>query len=527
MTAAGTWIGQFPGNFVWSNAALVTKGMAPYGAVALGEIDEVCERLRPRQAEPDAWAEEWGAMARRLERVAEAAAAEGRQMTAGNCYLRAGMYYFTAERFVPPGEAKRELGRRALACQHAGLRRRHPGIEFVEVPYEGTTLPALFMRAPGVSGRAPTVVVFDGMDNCKEMSVLFAGLEFAARGMHTLAIDGPGQGESLRLRGLSARHDYEVPGAAAYDFVAGRPDVDPARVVVMGYSFGGYYAARIAAFEPRYAAGVAFAALHWDLAAWQREVKRRHDSDPRTTAQSTFHFRWIMGCADMDAAIEKARQFSLADAAGRIAAPFLIVHAEDDRVVPVDAARRLYEAIGSPRKHLKIFTAADGSTYHAQADNRQVGVDYIADWITATLERRPPMATTETSPVQAGPTPALMKAINAAFNSRDVDRIMEFFAEDCTFLMARGPEPVGRRVHGKAAVRRVLADRFAVIADMRWDHVDAFITGQRAVTVWMVTGTGRDGERLDYRGCDIYEFRGDKILNKDTYWKLVEHADRL
>jgi ketosteroid isomerase-like protein len=273
---------------------------------------------------------------------------------------------------------------------------------------------------------------------------------------------------------------------------------------------------------------VAFAALHWDLAAWQREVQRRHEADPRSTAQSTFHFRWIMGAEDMDAAIDKARRFSLVDVAPRITGPFLIVHAEDDRVVPVASARRLHEAIASPSKHLKILTAADGSTYHAQADNRQVGVDYIADWITATLGRSPRMATTDTSPaVQAGPTPALMQAINAAFNSRDVDRIMEFFAEDCTFLMARGPEPVGRRVQGKAAVRRVLADRFQVIADMRWDHVEAFITGPRAVTVWMVTGTGRDGERLNYRGCDIYEFRGDKILRKDTYWKLVEQADRL
>ena len=134
---------------------------------------------------------------------------------------------------------------------------------------------------------------------------------------------------------------------------------------------------------------------------------------------------------------------------------------------------------------------------------------------------------TTTTVTAAGPTPALLAAINAAFNSRDVDRIMEFFAEDCTFLMARGPEPVGRRVHGKAAVRRVLADRFKVIPDMRWDHVDSFICGNRAVSVWMVTGRGKDGERLDYRGCDIYEFRGDKILNKDTYWKLVEQADRL
>ncbi len=385
MTAAKTWIEEFPGNFVWSNAALVTKGMAPYGAVALAEIDEVCERLRQRQRAPDAWAEEWSAMARRVEAIADAAVAEGHEMTAGNAYLRAGMYYFTGERFVPPGAEKRAIGKKALECQHAGLRRRYPNIEFVEVPYEGTTLPALFMTAPGVSERAPTVVVFDGMDNCKEMSVLFAGLEFAARGWHTLAIDGPGQGESLRLRDLYARHDYEVPGAAAYEYVAARPDVDPQRVVVMGYSFGGYYAARIAAFERRYAAGVAFAALHWDLAAWQRQVKRRQEDDPRTTAQSTFHFRWIMGCDDMDAAIEKATRFSLVDVAPRITCPFLIVHAQDDRVVPVASAYKLYEALGSPKKHLKIFTAADGSTYHAQADNRQVGVDYIADWISGTL----------------------------------------------------------------------------------------------------------------------------------------------
>jgi ketosteroid isomerase-like protein len=132
-----------------------------------------------------------------------------------------------------------------------------------------------------------------------------------------------------------------------------------------------------------------------------------------------------------------------------------------------------------------------------------------------------------TTTTAAGPTPALLEEINAAFNSRDVNRIMAFFAEDCTFLMARGPEPEGRRVHGQAAVRKVLADRFKVITDMRWDHVDQVIAGHRAVTVWMVTGRSADGEVLNYRGCDIYEFRGDKILNKDTYWKLVEKADRL
>ena len=127
----------------------------------------------------------------------------------------------------------------------------------------------------------------------------------------------------------------------------------------------------------------------------------------------------------------------------------------------------------------------------------------------------------------AGPTPELMRAINAAFNARDVNRIADFFADDATFMMARGPEPCGRRVHGKAAIKKVLADRFAVIPDMRWDHIDVFIAGSRAVSVWTVRGEGQDGEKLEYQGCDLYEFRGDKILNKDTYWKIVEQRDRL
>jgi len=55
------------------------------------------------------------------------------------------------------------------------------------------------------------------------------------------------------------------------------------------------------------------------------------------------------------------------------------------RVVPVASARTLYEAVGSPAKQLRIFTAADGATYHAQADNRAVAVDYIADWIAGVV----------------------------------------------------------------------------------------------------------------------------------------------
>ncbi len=221
MSERGFWIDQFPGNFLWSNATLIIKGMAPYGAVAMEEIDRACERLKVRQGEPEAWPEEWERLAVAVEKTADEREAAGHSFSAGNYYLRAGNYFYNAERFILPGEEKREMGIRAYRCWHAGLKRRYPEIEFVEVPYLDTTLPALFLKAQGVDGPAPTVVIFNGMDNAKEMSILFAGLEFSSRGFNTLAVDGPGQGENLRLRGLHSRYDYEVPGGAAFDYARG------------------------------------------------------------------------------------------------------------------------------------------------------------------------------------------------------------------------------------------------------------------------------------------------------------------
>ncbi len=117
-----------------------------------------------------------------------------------------------------------------------------------------------------------------------------------------------------------------------------------------------------------------------------------------------------------------------------------------------------------------------------------------------------------------------MEAIMAAFNSRDVDRIASFFAEDCTFSMASGPEVAGRTVRGKAALKKVLADRFDLIPDMRWDPKYDHVYGDHAVSVWTVKGAHKNGTVLNYQGCDLWEFRDGLALNKDTYWKIVQAA---
>jgi len=110
----GPWIDHFGDNFLWSNATLILKGMAPYGVVALEEIDRVCEKLRVRQNEPDAWRQEWRAMGELVERRADAALDQGHKITAGDYYLRAGIYHYNAERFISDGARPSPVVR--LAC---------------------------------------------------------------------------------------------------------------------------------------------------------------------------------------------------------------------------------------------------------------------------------------------------------------------------------------------------------------------------------------------------------------------------
>jgi cephalosporin-C deacetylase-like acetyl esterase len=380
MPSESNWPVTFPGNLRWSNATQIVKGMVAYGAAAAAEIDLIVQRLRARAGEADldkAWTEEWSREADRVAKLGDEADAAGHDITAGNQHMRAGNYYYSAERFIPPGEEKLAMYRKALRCYQRAMERLHPEIERVEVPYEGTSLPAWFVKGRGL-GKRPTVVLFDGMDNAKEMSVIFAGLDFAKRGINTLAIDGPGQSEPLRLRNIPTRHDYEAAGIPAYNYVASRPEVDPKRVAVMGYSFGGYHAPRICAFDKRYAACVAFGAMHWNVYDF---VKGHAPADPRQTSGSTFQFRWVAGAPDNETALEWAKKFTLEGVAENVQCPILIVHGENDRVVPPAEAKKLYERVGSRNKTLKIFTTEETGAEHCQVDNRQIGVDFIGDWL--------------------------------------------------------------------------------------------------------------------------------------------------
>jgi esterase/lipase len=83
--------------------------------------------------------------------------------------------------------------------------------------------------------------------------------------------------------------------------------------------------------------------------------------------------------------MEKVKKFTLAGVAEKIKCPFLITWGTQDKLTPRSVAETLHAKVGSKDKTLKIFDEDEGGAEHCQVDNRQVGTDYICDWLEARL----------------------------------------------------------------------------------------------------------------------------------------------
>jgi len=119
-------------------------------------------------------------------------------------------------------------------------------------------------------------------------------------------------------------------------------------------------------------------------------------------------------------------------------------------------------------------------------------------------------------------TVEMLQGLLDAFNAHDLDAVMSFFADDALLEMPRGPDPWGRRLQGREEVRSGLASRFAGLPDVHYGDDRHWVSGDRGCSEWLLTGTTPQRDRIEVRGCDLFEFEGDKVARKDSYWKLVE-----
>ncbi|WP_062316110.1 alpha/beta hydrolase family protein [Demequina maris] len=380
----------FPTNYVWSMAAVAALN----NGGLIDEVDRACKPVLEASRNGDDVGTEllyasWAAVADRLIASAEEDVARGRLIGAGDKYYRASLYTSQAERLQSPGWE----GRKAAYQKSIDLLLRHVELsgapfETVEIPYGDASLPGYLYHADPAAvpeGSLPPVMVqWNGLDSTKEMMYYSQFPQMLARrGISTLMVDTPGSGEALRMRGLTARYDTEVWAAACVDFLETRDDVDASRAGIVGWSLGGYYAPRAAAFEKRLRLVVAWGANH-DWAAVQRRRLDREGENP--VPHYWQHVQWVWGASGMDDFLERTKDMHLDGVVEHISVPFLITHGANDRQIPVAMAHRSFEqAVNSPKRELKVFDEPEGGTEHISIDHLAYAAAFVADWVAETF----------------------------------------------------------------------------------------------------------------------------------------------
>ncbi|HET9904556.1 MAG TPA: prolyl oligopeptidase family serine peptidase [Xanthobacteraceae bacterium] len=382
----------FPDNYRWSMGLLIALSGAPWGGAEIDEVNRIGRALLDKVGDDDAWFEEWTRMGDRVEGMGRKALAEGHAFTAASCFLRATRYYQVGERFLQP---KSQRGNDVYAKSVRIFREamdiiRRPQVESVEIPYGDTSLPALLVhpdREVAGAGPAPAMVFFDGFDVTKELQYGMGVADLAARGVGCLIVDGPGNGESVRFRGLPLIAETEHYATPAYEYLAGRREFDEKRIGVMAISLGGYYAPRAASLEPRFACCIAWGA-QWDYhAVWKKRLEDLASGKVLSLSVPPEHLEWIFGVDSADAALKKLEGFKLDGIVQKMRCPFLLVHGEGDQQISLEVAKKCFDAVGSKNKTLKVFTREEGGFHHCQVDNMTIGVHYMWDWVADTLAK--------------------------------------------------------------------------------------------------------------------------------------------
>ncbi|MGH2443581.1 MAG: alpha/beta hydrolase family protein [Chloroflexota bacterium] len=291
------------------------------------------------------------------------------------------------------------------SCWMAAAELSIPAIERVEIPYEDTTLTGWFLRTSNAGQRRALVILNNGADGSELDMLVLGGVAATERGYNCLAFNGPGQGDSLWLKHMYFRPDWEKVITPVVDFAIAHPEVDAKRIALVGISQGGYWVPRALAFEHRVTAGVADPGV-WNVGrAWTERLpksmaqllnageKEKFDkrvtialrflSEPEARAVLAFRMR-PYGTESYYEAFRAVQQYNLKGVGGQIQCPMLITSPQAEQFFPRQA-KELYDMLRCP-KTLMDFTAEQGAQLHCEVNAPGYRDLRIFNWLDQILE---------------------------------------------------------------------------------------------------------------------------------------------
>lgn len=235
--------------------------MLNWGRLAMDGIP-VCDIQAAERIEPEAWFDYWASVGERYAALGFDTLAAGRRRTGGQLiWLGSLAYQYAQYLWVHEPDRREEGQRRKAELYAAAAPHLEPPATRVGVPIDDISIPG-YLRLPvadATQSRVSCAVLLGGLESTKEESYAFEN-ELLARGVATFAFDGPGQGELWSHVKLAP--DFERYTSAAVDYLVQRPEIDAARLVVVGRSLGGHYAFKSAATDARFAACVSWGGFY-------------------------------------------------------------------------------------------------------------------------------------------------------------------------------------------------------------------------------------------------------------------------
>src|SRR6476661_1130875 len=312
-----------------------------------GDVFDIARAMKSVEAgDKAAWESAWLDLAEKTELRAHKALAARHTRTARQYFFHASNYYRMSDVLLTIAEEPKraERFRKARENFRAAAALNEPKIEVITVRCGNEEYDGYFCHPMSPKpGKWPAVLFLGGADAYAE-EIYFGGKQMLERGWAMLLVDTPGRGSSIYLKGIKTRPDYEVPGKACIDYLISRSDIDANRIALMGISMAGYYAPRVAAFEKRIKALIAWSGCYsvlndlYDFCVHLQPVCQR-----------------LLGGVSHDEARRQLKDYTVAGIAQNIACPTLITHGDKDTLMSVDGARRLFAEIGAPDKTLRIY----------------------------------------------------------------------------------------------------------------------------------------------------------------------------
>ena len=373
---------------------------APYSGSEIGECFSTAHLIE--DGDTESWLHEWEKTARRVEGIARECLERGHRISAREAFLRATTYYEAAFFYVPDGDPrKRELYDHHRQCFQAAGALFDAPFEAVTILYEGRSLPGYFMQPDDTGVSRPTLLIMTGGDGTAER-LYFNGGGAAGlrRGYNILCFEGPGQsGAYLLDPSLTYRYDWEVPTAAVIDYLMTRSDVDADRIAFIGYSWGGYFVPRAAAFDKRISACVTACLLPdvYTPVVQTMGIEALLDAgtaikeDQLTTKQRYAleegmpRFGFPHGVADLPAWGAQMKQMNLWGLEDRITCPVLNISTTGEGKGMYDSARAFFDALPNPRNRFVLTTEEQGAELHTVRGNSSLLHQIAFDWLDEVL----------------------------------------------------------------------------------------------------------------------------------------------